>query len=262
MQNNLKEKRVLFCLHCSELNNGAVRSLVDVIENLIKKYNVKAYVIYIDNRGSAIDYLEKLGVVCFYIPFYRMDYYKNLKVKQKIKNYINYRLKKMISPLCFYKAKEIVSKHEITIIYSNTIVVDYGAKLSLKTGLSHVWHVREFGKEDHGLSLRKGEDDLYRKMKKSQAIIYISKAIEKKYCLKIKNEARQYVIYNDISTDFINSKKVFNMNATKPLHATIIGTIQEGKGQLEAIKAIELVNKNKHRKVILHIAGKKEGKSL
>lgn len=260
MQNNFEEKRVLFCLHYSDLNNGAVRSLIDVVEVLINEYNVKAYVIYPDHRGSAIDYLEKLGAICFYIPFYRMDYYEtSMKVEQKIRNNVTYHLKKFVSPYFFYKAKKIISEYNITEIYSNTIVIDYGIQLSLRTGCSHVWHIREFGKEDHGLSLRKGENELYKNMEKSQAIIYISKAIENKYHSHIKDKTSQYVIYNDISRDFINPKRSFNMNKLKPLNATIIGTIQEGKGQLEAIRAVEKVN-NRIQKVILHIAGKKEGK--
>lgn len=257
-KNNESMKRILFCFHYSDLNNGAVRSMVDVIETLIKVYNVEAYIIYPDHRGSAIDYLEQIGAQCYRIPFYRVDFYKTLQRKQIIKNDFIYLLKKMIAPYCFYKASRIISNHNIEAIYSNTIVIDYGFYLGKKTERPHFWHIREFGKEDHGLSLRCGEKKLYKHMSDSKAIIYISKAIEEKYRSKLNNNTAQYVIHNDISTEFINPKKSFNMDIKSPLHVAIIGTIQKGKGQLEAIQAAELVNKIR-KKIILHIAGKTTG---
>lgn len=258
-KNNGRRKRILFCFHYSGLNNGAVRSMVDVIETLIKEYNVEAYIIYPDHRGSAIDYLEQIGALCYRIPFYREDFYKTLERKQIIKNDFTYLLKRMIAPYCFYKASRIVSNYNIEAIYSNTIVIDYGFYLSKKTKRPHFWHIREFGKEDHGLSLKSGEKHLYKHMSDSKAIIYISKAIEEKYRSKLNNDTAQYVIYNDVSTDFINPKKSFNMDIKSPLHVAIIGTIQKGKGQLEAIQAAEIVNQER-KKIILHIAGKTTGK--
>ena len=92
----MKKNNILFCLHYSGLNNGAVRSLVDVIEELIKNESVSAYVIYPDCRGSAIDYLEKIGAKCFYIPFYRVDYNdKTVNLKKKIRNTFAYNLKRI-----------------------------------------------------------------------------------------------------------------------------------------------------------------------
>ena len=259
MEKNLKKNNILFCLHYSGLNNGAVRSLVDVIEELIKNESVSAYVIYPDCRGSAIDYLEKIGAKCFYIPFYRVDYNdKTVNLKKKIRNTFAYNLKGIFSYYNFYKARRMISKYNITTIYSNTIVIDYGFVLSKKMGIPHLWHVREFGKEDHGLNLRGGERKLYANLENSQGIIYISKAIEGKYRPNIKKDVPQYVIYNDISTDFINPKKNFNMCNTEPLQVAIIGTIQKGKGQLDVIQAVAEVNKMK-LKCVLHIAGKEEG---
>ena len=67
------------------------------------------------------------------------------------------------------------------------------------------------------------------------------------------------MIYNDISEVFVNPKvdltKFWNNSI---INIAIIGTLQKGKGQLDAIKAVEMVNKDAER-VILHICGKKEG---
>ena len=246
-----KQIKILFCFHYSILNNGGVRSMVDIIENIIKKDGVTVYVVYPTRKETAIDYLEKLGVKTIYLPFYKLN-------KNGRKGMWKYIIKKIMSPFLFFKLRQIVKREKISIIYSNTIVIDYGFILSKMANLPHIWHIREFGKEDHGIVLRGGEKALYRKLNESKGIIYISKAIEEKYSPHIKKEIFQEVIYNDISKDFINRKTNFNIDPDNSLKATIIGTIQEGKGQLVAVKAVEKANKL-GAKIELHICGKKIG---
>ena len=246
-----KQIKILFCFHYSILNNGGVRSMVDIIENIIKKDGVTVYVVYPTRKETAIDYLEKLGVKTIYLPFYKLN-------KNGRKGMWKYIIKKIMSPFLFFKLRQIVKREKISIIYSNTIVIDYGFILSKMANLPHIWHIREFGKEDHGIVLRGGEKALYRKLNESKGIIYISKAIEEKYSPHIKKGILQEVIYNDISKDFINRKTNFNIDPDNSLKATIIGTIQEGKGQLVAVKAVEKANKL-GAKIELHICGKKIG---
>lgn len=246
-----KQIKILFCFHYSILNNGGVRSMVDIIENIIKKDGVTVYVVYPTRKETAIDYLEKLGVKTIYLPFYKLN-------KNGRKGMWKYIIKKIMSPFLFFKLRQIVKREKISIIYSNTIVIDYGFILSKMANLPHIWHIREFGKEDHGIVLRGGEKALYRKLNESKGIIYISKAIEEKYSPHIKKGIFQEVIYNDISKDFINRKTNFNIDPDNSLKATIIGTIQEGKGQLVAVKAVEKANKL-GAKIELHICGKKIG---
>ena len=61
--------KILFCLHYSDLNNGGIRSMIDVIENIIKNDNVTVYIVYPTRKNTAIDYLEKLGVKTIFLPF-------------------------------------------------------------------------------------------------------------------------------------------------------------------------------------------------
>lgn len=246
-----KQVKILFCFHYSILNNGGVRSMVDIIGNIIKKDGVTVYVVYPTRKETAIDYLEKLGVKTIYLPFYKLN-------KNGRKGIWKYVIKKIMSPFLFFKLKQIVKREKINIIYSNTIVIDYGFILSKMTKLPHIWHIREFGKEDHGIVLRGGEKALYRKLNESKGIIYISKAIERKYSPHIRKGIFQKVVYNDVSKAFINKKSNFNINPDNSLKATIIGAIQEGKGQLVAVKAVEKANKL-GAKIELHICGEKTG---
>lgn len=255
---NSKEKNILFCLHYSGLNNGAVRSLVDVVEQLVEKYDVNAFVIYPDKGGSAIEYLKNRGINVIHIPFYRVDIPENKKERNR-KQEIKYYLQRLLAPYSYIRGFIFAKRNHINSIYSNTIVIDYGYVLSQILNVPHIWHIREFGKEDHQITIRGGEYHLYQNMSNSDCLIYISHAIEQKYKSKISKKTDQFVIYNDISPSFINVKKNHNNFLTKSiLDATIIGTIQEGKGQLEAIRAVELINKETIR-VNLHICGDKSG---
>ena len=49
-----KQIKILFCFHYSILNNGGVRSMVDIIENIIKKDGVTVYVVYPTRKETAI----------------------------------------------------------------------------------------------------------------------------------------------------------------------------------------------------------------
>lgn len=138
---------VLFLFHYSDLNNGAVRSMVDVIETLINKYRINAIVIYPDNRGSAIDYLEKLGAKCYRIFYGRWDYKKFDDMLIKAKRITISLLKNIIGLVNIYKFNNIFKEEKINIIYSNTSVIYIGALLSKKYKLPHIWHIREFGKK-------------------------------------------------------------------------------------------------------------------
>ncbi|MBN2919356.1 MAG: glycosyl transferase, partial [Lactobacillus sp.] len=139
-----KQIKILFCLHYANLNNGAVRSLVDIIENIVKRDGVTVYVVYPTRRDTAIDYLENLGVKTIYLPFaYKLNYTENSKRES-----FKYMVKKFLSWFILFKLRSVVKKEKINVIYSNTIVIDYGFILSKMTGLPHIWHIREFGKED------------------------------------------------------------------------------------------------------------------
>lgn len=256
--NKGRKINVLFLFHYSGLNNGAVRSMVDVISTLVHEEKIKAVVLYPDKKNSAIDYLENLGVECYHIFFPKIAFSASLSKIDYCKYKFKYHIKNLLSKIEYLKIKKIIQNNNIEIIYSNTSVINYGWWLSKKMHLPHVWHIREFGKEDHNLDFVKGRENFLSELNDSQQIIYISKSIFQKFKNDVRPDIKQNIIYNDISPEFINPKPEFNLSLNNPLNAVIIGTIQPGKGQLDVVKAVERLNKEK-LKVILHIGGAKTG---
>ena len=65
---------ILFCFHDANKNNGANRSLIDIIDNLLLKDNVKIVAAFPVKNGTGIDYLKSKGVDIVPFCYGRWDY--------------------------------------------------------------------------------------------------------------------------------------------------------------------------------------------
>lgn len=259
MEKNVEKdkKNIIVLLHAMDLNNGATRSMIDLIENLIKNNNIKITVLYPKYDEDTIRYLNSIGVKTYKVLFGRWDYLPSQKWDKKIIFFIKSIIKQIIGIINIPKILKIIKNEKINIIYTNTSVIYEGAILSKITNIPHIWHIREFGEEDHGLKNMYGNNIFYKFLNNyTDAIIFISNSIKQKFESNIIDKSKIYVVYNDISKQFINPKKAINKN--EKLKITIIGTIQEGKGQLDVVKAVKLL-KDKNINFELHIAGRKTG---
>ena len=196
---NINKNNILFLFHSSNLNNGATRSMIDVIENLIKRPNVNIVVLYPDKKGTAIKYLNDLGVKTYKIYYGRWDYYPAQKFIKKMCFFIKSFLKQLLGILNIPIIIKIIRKEKIDLVYTNTSVIYEGALLSKLTKIKHIWHIREFGKEDHGFEIIYGKKIFMKLLNKNtDAVIFISDSIRQKFISMI-NNTNTYVIYNDIS---------------------------------------------------------------
>ena len=75
-----------------------------------------------------------------------------------------------------------IKKQNIKVVYTNAYTIFMGCWLKRRCKISHIWHIREFGKEDHNFKIMFGEKILYRYMNfYADKIIFISKSISEKY---------------------------------------------------------------------------------
>ncbi len=152
-----------------------------------------------------------------------------------------------------------IKKENIKVVYTNTYTIFMGCWLKRRCKISHIWHIREFGKEDHNFKIMFGEKILYRYMNfYADKIIFISKSISEKYLPMIEKKNKCVVLYNDINLP--NCKIEERWKKVDTINILIAGTIQPGKGQLEVIKAIKILKeKYEFKSFCLYIAGKKGG---
>lgn len=253
----MNKKNILFVIHYPDINSGATRSLADVIDTLIERELIQATILFCGNPGNAVNYFETKGIHCYRHKYGRLDYDKGSNLIDKMCICLKIMIKYLIDRCTLNRLATIIEKEKIEIIYSNTSVVYIGDLLAKKFALPHIWHIREFCQEDHNLGLCFGNKSFIRRVNRANAVLFISNSIQKKYKSKI--TTRQYVIYNDISPLFIKARAFDKSTISDCLHVAIIGTIQEGKRQIDAIKAIEIANGERIR-FILHIAGSTSGK--
>lgn len=251
---------VLFCFHDANKNSGATRSLIDIIDNLLLKDNVKIVAAFPVKNGTAIDYLKSKGVAIVPFCYGRWDY--PCERHNNLRNYYltaQNALSGIKTHVFLLAVKKIIRQYDIDVIYNNTITLPVGALIKRRYGIPLIWHVREFGYEDHKLGILGGYGRLYRYMNRyADRIIIISESLADKYRGFFDNNKLR-VVYNDISPDFIVEDRPA-LDLKKKCDILIAGTIQPGKCQLDVIQAVEKVRSNKgYEHVNLYIAGNTRG---
>lgn len=128
-----------------------------------------------------------------------------------------------------------IKKKEISIVCSNSSAVDVGARAAMMANTPHIYYVREFMEEDHGLSYR-NKERMKRLLEHAEGTIFISKAIEKKYisqfCFR---NARQFFNGFAIEDYYIDKHNILN---SKELSIVQVGKLCDGKGTCDTIRLL------------------------
>lgn len=225
--------KVLYVSHDTVLN-GAPKSLLEYV-SVIKQKGVTPIVL-IPNTGKLKEELDKIGVKNIIIPYKQCVYTNKL-------NRINYLKYIQLNVRAIYKITKYIRKEKIDIVHSNSFAVDVGAMAAYFADVPHIWHLREYLKEDfdYKLIMPRLAKQLIRK---SRCCIAISKGIQRKY--KEKYNIKPVLLYNGINNKLYFQPIIFKKeNKIDTKNLLIAGFICEGKGQWDAIRAVEiLVNKN------------------
>lgn len=160
----------------------------------------------------------------------------------------NYYSKKRIDKKLIQRLKN----EKFDLIYTNTSTIDIGFKLSKILNIPHVWHIREFGKEDFGFIPVVSKKYIYQSLNKSESVITISNALKNKY-KNIVEEEKLHLIYNGFDIEQLTFKPK-NHNLKEKINILISGQVCEAKGQKEAIEAVKILNDSGYN-IKLFIAG-------
>lgn len=128
-------------------------------------------------------------------------------------------------------------------IYSNTITVCNGSIIARVLNLPHIWHLHEFGREDHGIFYKFGENFSNRTIGRlSSACIVVSQALAAKYGKYI-DRSKLCVIYPSMhlapyaASDSSADQSLVPPKASR-FRLVIVGGLVEGKGQAEAVRGL------------------------
>ncbi|AIQ70694.1 glycosyltransferase family 4 protein [Paenibacillus graminis] len=231
---------VLFVFHNSDFYSGATRSLLDIIDKYLEEETVNVVVLFSKREGTAIDYLNNKKVKIIYSFYTELVASINQSSLKKMIAF-PYRFGRMlISMFSIYRLKNLIRELKVDAVYTNTSVIFVGGFINKFFKIPHIWHFREFRREDQQIDFFFREKYFYKFANKyTDKIIVLSQSMLTKYKENIQNEKLK-TIYNDISPSYINPKKTFDLNKPK-IQILITGTLSEGKGQLEALQAMKVL---------------------
>jgi len=235
--------RILFLSHDTSLY-GANRSLLGLVCGLDRKRFQS--LVLTPKHGDFTSSLESQGIETAVFPFKRSHH--EIKMEKRFRwGPGRYRaVKGMRRQHCESQRavlEQILSfarSWKPDLIYTNTRILTIGYDLAEKLHLPHIWHMREFGREDFGLIPIEGTRIFSRKVNQSDAVIAISHAVAK----ILPKRAKVSVIYNGVMTkreilDY--STRIDADECDECKRFVLVGRLAANKGQSIALRALAQV---------------------
>ena len=232
----------ILCISHGSTLNGAERSFVEMLEAL-SLFNHELYAIF-PYEGPIIEKCKNFLIdYTIQRQLWWIDRGVTLSVNKKLR-----LLKGLIYDI--KDTNSIIKKYDPDIVITNTSVIPCGALSSKLMSKPHIWYLRELGKDDLGFNFIYGKKLTIWLINKLSSKILCNSNFLKSYYLKyIRNKQKISTIYQAVKiNDTINSS--CNLSLT----LILTGRFAEGKGQLEAVKAINIL-KQKEENVTLLLVG-------
>lgn len=238
-------KKILFITH-DDMSGGSSRSLLDQILYLKEMNMVDPIVVtWGENSLTHILIKKKVQVIAAKYDF------TSVWTKNSLFHFIKrpyYRF--FYNFFAYRKLKREIDFSNISLIVSNSSVIDFGAYLYRQTHIPHVWYLREFGDIDFNIKSYVKNLPLYIDQNTS-AVITVSKAVathwKRRGLLK-----EPIVIYNGVKcTDCANANKPVCVN----VNICMCGRFSPAKGQVTAIEAMSKLPLNLRNKINLDFWG-------
>lgn len=242
-------KKILF-LHAGSELYGADIVMLELIKGINKE---KFYpIVMLPNDGPLVEKLkaEKIEVIVEKYPILRRKYYNIKGIITYLINYMKYS--KRIS--------KYIKSNNIDIVHINTSAVLEGYYLHRKNNVKIIWHIHEILIKPKFIA-----KIIYKIIAKSaDKVICVSKAV-KEHFQTITKRSDVIVIYNGVDNnkfkpikDIERVKKEFCIK-DNDIVVGMVGRINAWKGQMDFLKAMELVTHRIPNVRILLVGGVFEG---
>lgn len=234
----MKKIKILFVSH-EYTTNGSTMSLFSLVQGIKEFTNdIELEIVFpiASNKKSKARKLAEKNVIAYKIFAYRNNFNKinnNKKVKYKLYDFVNY--------FAVFFLNMYIRKKHFDIVCSNSTGVDIGARAALMAGVPHIYYVREVMEEGCGLQYR-NKKRMKKLLETSNYIIFISKAVEKKYTslYNLKNTTQ---FFDGIITQDYYIKN-HNILQKEIISFVQVGTFGDGKGTLNTIDLLYKVEQS------------------
>ena len=227
--------KVLFVPSDNSPTSGAFLSMVTLIRLLRDHFGVVPYVV-LPKEGDGQALLEENNILFELVKSY--DWVVPQEIHGTWKCELKTFGKKLLNLQAVRKIAQIARRESVDLIHINTTYAYVGAKVAHKTGIPHIWHLREFVEEDQGRTLwnRQAGNKL---IAQADRIIAISSSVYQKY-EDIIDKNKLVIILNGIDCDkFYRPEKEIYQNEKFIL--AYGGGYAERKGIYEFASALGLL---------------------
>lgn len=237
--------KVCYVTHLPNLT-GANQSLLDILSKW-EHQKVEAMVL-LGKHGPLEEELKQLG-----IPYKVIPYSSEIKdQKSSIKNLI----KQIKCLFAKERIKRFFIEEKFDLIHNNTLLSGIGMEAAQQAGIPCICHMRELIVPEHNVELINPKKQFGR-LRKAEKAIAISECVKNRFISEVAEN--KIIVLSDginISKYEMPTKKVFgelHNDGTGVVNFMLAGRISPGKGQLEAIKAIEIVKKYVEKEKIIGV---------
>ncbi|MHC5064269.1 MAG: glycosyltransferase family 4 protein [Planctomycetota bacterium] len=225
--------KLCFVSHSAAFD-GAERSLLDLIDGL-RQRDVQSLCL-LPNAGLLADKLAERGIET------RIIGYKNWVGRSRG---FRKRMRRCFhNSLALWPLVRAIRRSGCDLVYTNTFATPVGALAAKIARKPHVWHLREFGDEDHGLYFDFGIDFTRRKVGRwSAACIANSHAVAAAYAPHLGSLSPD-VVYNAVEVPPVDMEDLVETPWRQPgaLRCMMLGRVHPRKGQQDAIRALAELN--------------------
>lgn len=244
--------KICFFPHYSFSNrDGATLSMYNIIGELLDRGH--EVIVVLPNKNHLEEKLSDSRIEFLFEPMYSMRMsIDKLTPASRVK----FELKYLHNQRCIPRIVRALRERHVDCIHINGLDSSVGAKVARELNIPYVWHVRAFIEDDLGKRLCH-QKETYRLAGEANVVIGISKDIQKRFEDVLGRSVQ--VVYNGIPEEnyVLPHHEIFVHDTVKLLLA---GRISVQKGQMTAIKAMEILRDMGYRNLQLTLVGQGETK--
>lgn len=227
---------------------GTQRSLLNLVEKEMEK-DVEPFIVCHRN-WEFVKIANKKGIQTKVIPVFQ--YRVSIEIARTLRTQIVFTIKRILNMVNYPRVVRYLIDNDIEIVHLNSLLSSHvWAQAAKKCAIPYVWHIREFMFEDYKRTFIR-PDMMKNLLKNASAVIAISEAVKnfwQDWSGREINLVYNGLPYNDY---FIQRDSLFR---TQDIHLIIVGRISEGKGQLDVIKALNILHEKGYENLYLKIVG-------
>lgn len=243
--------KVLF-VSTADYKYGAAKTQIDMMQALRDSYGVTP-VVLTKKHNALNDLCDEQGIEN------HSYWYRDIMAGSAYSNPLLNLAKHMVKYLLYLRGaltqsgilKCGIDWKQIDLIHSNHIRIDIGAYISRKTGIPHIWHIKELNQGHVKIVHYKPKCYQYIN-RNADAFIAVTKQVKEYWCRAGLDESKVEVVYEGVNTDKFIPRKQRNDGKLKLI---CVGRIEKSKGQLQILQALAEIPEEIRQNITLDLAG-------